>query len=1489
MNPRTPTDHTPADGRSGRGSRRRSGRGERTSKGRRQGGPRPFDQAQQARRRASVPPLKYPPELPVSQRADDIAAAISANQVTVISGETGSGKTTQIPKICLALGRGIAGMIGHTQPRRIAARSVAERISDELGTPLGETVGYQVRFTDQVGDNTLVKLMTDGILLAEIQHDPQLLAYDTIIVDEAHERSLNIDFILGYLARLLPQRPDLKLIITSATIDAERFAEHFASACNLPEVPIIEVSGRTYPVELRYRPYGSDMPEDLAAASLSYDAPDQASAICEAVGELLDEGPGDILVFLSGEGEIRDAHSALLDEFAGKAYEAGAAPGSGYHRHAFEIFELYARMPSAEQHRIFAAHQMRRVILSTNIAETSVTVPGIRYVIDPGTARISRYSPRTKVQRLPIEKISQASANQRSGRCGRVAEGIAIRLYSEEDFANRAEFTEPEIIRTSLASVILQMASLGLGPVEDFPFVDPPDMRAVRAGVQLLTEIGALGVVQNNHKDTHDGARGKDAGYRLTGIGRQLARLPIDPRLGRMLIEAENNGCAGEVLVIVAALSVQDVRERPAEKRPQADQFHRRFTVSSSDFLAYLNLWRYLQTCQRDLSGSAFRRLMRREFLNYLRFREWQDVVFQLRQMARQLRLATRRLDLPTPGQLAKQRDADGHIDVARAVVGLGKSDLTPAADDIHRSLLVGLLSNIGYYDERKGEYRGARGTRWQIWPGSGLAKMRHPWVMTAELVETSRLFARTVARINPEWIEPLAADLLTRSYSDPYWSARKGCAMTREKVMLYGLTIVADRPALARRAESISHEVCREMFIRHGLVEGDWRQRFRFFTRNAALIEQAREVEQRSRQRGLVIDAAGLARFYDERVPDEIISLEDFARWYRSVTSAEGARDPLIVTDDELYSRTRPLNEGAFPDIWHQGELQLPLIYRFDPTSPADGLTCRIPLHVLPQVSPHGFDYLVPGLLDELILGTIRALPKSVRRELVPAPEVASQIAPLLPPWEAAVAMAPGEPVAPSFRDAFSAAVKQLRGIEITEQQWDTTELPAHLRMRFEVIGRGGKVLAEGTSLPALQREMAPRARSAVSKAVRQAVAQAARESGSSPSAAANMSDAQVRNFFPPDDAAASASPSAPRWSLREGPIDSFPAERLPWRITAEGGPATAAIRGYPTMIALASPYLPAEVASLAADSPLAVDVRVVTDPAVMLITYPEAMARLAVKTTVLASQRISTRWNTAQSLALAASPYRDTEALTTDMQICAGRAIALKWGQAMAAQAGPESAAYRALLDQLRTEAPELAEPFSALDPAYQQLVAVRDAERFATLAKAMRASLENATYQVAQVSAKILNAAREAEKAIAVAGKNPLTSAAAGDEQRYFTRLISDGFLRREPLTTLVHYPRYLQAIVVRLSKAAENPERDDDLSFTLDNCEKLLRTTASHLRSGPVSPAAERGLDNARMLFSELHVSLFAEQLGTAHKISPQRFSKALAALTKPAAR
>jgi ATP-dependent helicase HrpA len=941
-----------------------------------------------AKRRAAIPAVSYPGDLPITARKDDILAAVRDHQVVVIAGETGSGKTTQLPKVCLELGRGARGTIGHTQPRRIAARTVAERISAELGVELGTAVGYQVRFTERATEDTAVKVMTDGILLAEIQHDRMLRRYDTLIIDEAHERSLNIDFLLGYLKQLLPRRPDLKLIITSATIDPDRFSKHFADA------PIVEVSGRTYPVEVRYRP-----PEDGV---------DQIEAITAAVDELGLEVPGDVLVFLSGEREIRDTADALRRHLPDGT----------------EVLPLFARLSAADQHKVFAPHAGRRIVLATNVAETSLTVPGIRYVVDPGTARISRYSARTKVQRLPIERVSQASADQRKGRCGRTADGVCIRLYSEEDFESRPRFTEPEVQRTNLASVILQMTALGLGDVGAFPFVDPPDGRAVADGVALLDELRAL----------------ENGG--LTEIGRRLAQLPIDPRLGRMVLEAERNGCLHEVLVIAAALSIQDPRERPVEKQEAADAAHRRFADPASDFITLLNLWNYLEDRHEALSSSAFRRLCTAEFLHYLRVREWQDLYGQLRSILRQLGIAVPR----------------------RA------AEVDPKA--VTRSLLAGLLSHLGMREEtgpRSREYAGARGAKFAIWPGSALAKQPPRWVVAAELVETSRLWARTVARVEPEWAEELAGHLVVRFYNEPHWSKRRAGVVATERVTLFGLPIVVGRPVDYAR---IDPELSRELFIRHALVEGDWRSDHRFLAANRALLEDVEELEHRARRRGLVVGDEALFEFYDQRVPADVVSGRHFDAWWKAARRADP--DLLTFTREMLLEASEGTVDTAdTPDEWTQGGLTLPVAYRFEPGAPDDGVTVEVPLAALNQVRPEGFDWQVPALREELVTALIRSLPKQLRRNFVPAPDVARAV------------LARLEPGSQPLVEALAQELRRVSGQDVPIGAFDWTKVPAHLRATFRVTD-GPKTVAQGKDLEQLQRRLGRTVQDVLSGAAR-------------------------------------------------------------------------------------------------------------------------------------------------------------------------------------------------------------------------------------------------------------------------------------------------------------------------------------------------------------------------------------------------------------------
>lgn len=978
----------------------------------------------ESRKSAVKNPIVFPESLPVSQRKAEIEKLLSEHQVIVVAGETGSGKTTQLPKMCLELGLGNLGTIGHTQPRRIAARSVAARIAEELQTELGDLVGYKVRFNDQISDNTQIKLMTDGILLAEIQTDRFLNQYSCLIIDEAHERSLNNDFILGYLKQLLPRRRDLKLIITSATIDVERFSKHFNNA------PIIEVSGRTYPVEVRYRPVAEE------------DDQDQLQGILNAVDELQAEGRGDILIFMNGEREIRDTAEALQKQNL---------------KHT-EILPLFARLSAQEQNKIFHPSGLNRIVLATNVAETSLTVPGIKYVIDPGTARISRYSYRTKVQRLPIEPISQASANQRKGRCGRVSEGICIRLYSEEDFNNRPEFTDPEILRTNLASVILQMTALGLDDIEAFPFVDAPDKRHIQDGVKLLEELGAIQPKKiKSYKN--DGARfptrakdvsankngtryetcaieseEKKQGWELTPIGRQLAQLPVDPRLAKMLLSAVDFGSVYEVMIIVSALSIQDPRERPTDKQQASDEKHRRFADKKSDFLAFLNLWNYVQEQQKALTKNQFRRQCQKDFLNYLRIREWQDIY-------QQIRLAVREMGLPINSEKAEYQQ-------------------------IHTALLSGLLSHIGLKEAEKQQYLGARNAHFAIFPNSVLFKKQPKWVMAAELVETSKLWGRMVAEIDPEWIEPLAEHLTKKSYSEPRWSKSRGAVIADEKVSLYGVPIVAARPV---NYGAIDPRVSREIFIQSALVEGDWNTKHKFFKQNQQLIREVEELEHKSRRRDILVDERTLFEFYDQRIGTNVVSQKHFDTWWKKAEK----QDPELLN----FERSFLINDDAeqvskldFPNFWHQGNLKLKLTYQFEPGTDADGVTVHIPLPLLNQVEMTGFDWQIPGLREELVIALIKSLPKSYRRNFVPAPNYAQAF------------LGRAVPLEKPLLDTLIYELRRMTGVTVEAEHWNWEQIPSHLKMTFRVVDENGKKIAESMNLDELKFSLKDRVQESIS-----------------------------------------------------------------------------------------------------------------------------------------------------------------------------------------------------------------------------------------------------------------------------------------------------------------------------------------------------------------------------------------------------------------------
>jgi len=1262
-----------------------------------------IDAAEQhvARRRGAVPTVSYPPELPITARVDDLAAAIRDHQVVIVAGETGSGKTTQLPKICLELGRGVRGMIGHTQPRRIAARTVADRIADELGVRVGGPVGYEFRFNRRIGDDTLVSVMTDGILLAGIGSDPALAAYDTLIIDEAHERSLTIDFLIGYVAQLLPRRPDLKVIVTSATIDPERFSRHFDDA------PIVEVSGRTYPVEVRYRPL-DEAPGDDEDEDGGWVERDQTEAISDAVTELWTEGPGDILVFLSGEREIRDTADALADL---KLDET-------------EILPLYSRLATAQQRRVFQPHRGRRIVLATNVAETSLTVPGIRYVIDPGYARMSRYSARLKVQRLPIEKISQASADQRKGRCGRTADGICIRLYGEDDHQARPEFTEPEILRTNLASVLLQMAALGLGDIARFPFLDPPDASQVRDGLMLLHELGAI----DPDAAPRSGRRGRrerraqrdDGGLSLTPVGRTLARLPVDPRLGRMLIEADRNACLDEVLIITAALSIPDPRQRPTDRRQAADELHARFAAEGSDFLTWLNLWRYLRE-QRDVrSGNQFRKLCRREYLHHLRIREWQDLVTQLRRVT-------------------------GDLDMHRTT--------EPAhSDAIHRSLLAGLLSQIGVRDGDGFAYRGARGATFAIQPGSVLFKAAPQWIMAAELVETTRLWARTVARIHPQWAEQAGAHLVVRHHGDPHWSATRGTAVASERVTLYGVPLVTDRIV---DYAPLDPRAAREQFIRHALVGGEWHAQHAFWRRSQARIAEAEALEDKLRRRDVVVDDEVLFAFYDARVGADVTSTRAFDGWWKRTRRDQP--ELLDVPWDLLVGDVDQRRE-QFPDHVRQGDLTLAVTYRFDPGASNDGLTVRVPVTALNRVDPQGFAWLVPGLRDELVTGLLRALPKATRRELVPIPDTA----------RAVLAELGADP--DPLPHAMTLAVQRAAGVTVPLDAWRPDRLPGHLRVRFEVTDDRGQVLGEGEDLTALQQRLAPRVQAGLTSA------------------------AGIERH------------GMTTWDVGELPR-TFVREQAGHRV-----------EGYPALV----------------DEGESVAVRVLGSPREQQIAMWTGTRRLLLRSLGTPVARVDRRLDNVTKLALTTSPHGSVTALLDDVLTAA--------------------------VDELmrRHGAPVWA------------------ADAFDALLTRVRADLDELLLDVLRTVARILSAAGETTDRLAAWDLDG-TRLVVTDMTTQLRGLVHAGFVTAKGVGRLRDVERYLRALRHRLDTLARDPERDRARTDDIAEVTRAYRDQLAHLP--PERRSAPDVLEIPWMI-EELRVGLFAQSIGTAYRVSPERVLRAI---------
>ncbi|MFI7581756.1 ATP-dependent RNA helicase HrpA [Kocuria kalidii] len=1333
---------------------------------------------------SSPPAISYPEHLPVSARREDIKSAIAAHQVVVIAGETGSGKTTQIPKMCLELGLGERGLIGHTQPRRIAARSVAERISSELGEKIGGTVGYQVRFTSEVGADSRVKLMTDGILLAEIQHDRLLQKYSAIIIDEAHERSLNIDFLLGYLRRILPRRPDLKVIITSATIDPERFARHFAPAAaegaEAAPAPVIEVSGRTYPVEIRWRPLsqprsGDGGPDDEDAGDgLEDEDRDPIDAVCDAVAELSAEPPGDILIFFAGEREIRDAQEALQGTLKRVRGLADA-----------EILPLFGRLSMAEQHRVFAPSGRRRIVLATNVAETSLTVPGIKYVIDPGTARISRYSARTKVQRLPIERISQASANQRAGRCGRVSDGICIRLYAEEDYLSRAEFTDPEILRTSLAAVILQMISVGVvkepGDIERFPFVEPPESRAVKDGVALLRELGAL---EEPRGTSPRGARGRQTGSPLTPVGRQLAQLPVDPRLGRMIVEADKRGCAREVMVLAAALTVQDPRERPLEKRQQADELHQRFFDENSDFTSWLLLWRYVQEQQEELSSTRFRKLCQREFLNFLRIREWQDLYAQLRQMGQQVGI-----------RVGKGREVD------------------PAGKEreIHVSLLAGLLSHIGLKDERKREYQGARGSRFAVFPGSNLFKKSPDWIMSAELVETSRLWARVNAAIDPLWAEELAPHLVKRSVSEPHWSRAQGSVMAYEKVTLYGVPVVAQRRINFWRVDPA---LARELFLRHALVEGDWQTRHRFFARNRERLAEVEELENRLRRRDLRVDDEALFRFYDERIPDSVVSARHFDAWWKKARHQD---EHLLDLDpgDLIAEEAGAYDESLYPRQWvrrtRDGDLVLDLVHEYAPGSDrADGVTVRVPVLFLNQLDPEQFRWQIPGFRTDLVTALIRSLPKAVRRNFVPAPDVARQ----------AVAMldADFDPAVDALEPSLELVLRRLKGHVIPPGSWNWDAVPAHLRMRFEVRDRRNRVLGEGEDLEALRTQLHDEIRAALAESLGAVPGDASR--------GAPREDPHRPAPRPPEAAPPTPGRSDPERSVLErSGLDRWPEEDLPRSV--ETTVAGQRITGWPALV----PERPRD-RSTAPARETTVAVRILSSAAEQRAAQRRGVISLLQARIPSPERYVLEHLNNREKLVFTQNPHGSVTELIADCTVAA--------------------------IDKLTPHEP----PYTRTG--------------FDALHEHVRAELIDTVFHVTALVEQVLSGAarirKQLKRSSSLAAVNSLN-----DVKAQLEHLVHPGFVAATGYDQLQHLPRYVRGMEVRLEKLAGHLQRD---TVNMLAVQKLEDDYDAALDSLPPAAPVPDELRRVAWAIEELRISLFAQELGTAHTVSEKRIRKAL---------
>ena len=1346
--------------------------------------------------------VTFDTELPIAAHADEIADLVKGHQVVVVAGETGSGKTTQLPKICLALGR---RHIAHTQPRRIAARSVAERVAEEMGVELGEQVGYQVRFTRRATSNTALTVMTDGVLLAGISHDRDLRAYDTIIIDEAHERSLNIDFLLGYLKQLLPRRPDLKVIITSATIDTARFSTHFDDA------PVIEVSGRTYPVEVRYRPLDPseqvrpddedgvddedefpDRPSIPTSTSPDDEVVDQVTGICRAVQELCCEGSGDILVFLAGEQEIRETAESLAD----------------LNLLNTEVLPLFARLSATEQHRVFTPHTGRRIVLATNVAETSLTVPGIRYVIDPGTARISRYSVRTKVQRLPIEPVSQASANQRAGRCGRVAPGICIRLYSQASFKSRPEFTEPEILRTNLAAVILQMAQARLGAITDFPFVEAPDRSQINDGIRLLDELGAL---KPGHCDSP----------RLTKIGHQLARVPLDPRLGRMLLEGAKQGSLAEVLVIVAALSIRDVRERPADKREEADGFHRRFATEVSllqtlqaadstdnnrvgnwsqvrqqhirqktvntpksgsltrhtphtnsrlgktsprtqaagideggDIMAIHRLWRYLRHQRCQMGSSAFRRMCRAEYINYLRVREWDDLHGQLRQIAKELHLEVNRTPAPT--------------------------------DRVLVALLSGLLSHIGLAQVRESskrrgqhsrpqEYLGARGTKFAINPGSLLARKSPELVVAVELVQTSRLWARTVAAVQPEWVEEIAGPLIKRSWTAPHWAASTASVVATERGTLFGVPLWADRRVNYGQIDPVGS---RQIFIRSALVERDWRSPHEFLRHNDWVRDEAADLEERSRQRGLVADDDAIFTFYDRRIPDEIVSGSHFDAWWRRVQD----HHQLDLSIDDLVD-SDSVDADAFPDHWKVGNLDLPVHYVFEPGSGHDGVTVTIPLALLNQVPTAPFSWQVPGLRTELATELIRTLPKRIRTQLVPAPDHARAALTWLEDHDANC-QAP-------FTEELGRALKVLTGVIVNPDDWNIVALPAHLRVGFDIVDAEGKPVGKKSRKNAKNKpkgfQSAPIARSEDLEALQTDLASKVSQS---------LTKAAGRSQI---------------HGAREWTFDPIP-ERI--GLSREGADAV----GYPCLV----------------DEGVSVGTTVLDSPRAQRTSHAAGVVRLLVLNLPDPTKWVVTHMDNATKLAVATSPYPSVSALLAD-------------------------ARHKAVASVAHEKAGDLS--------------GIRNKQSFDDLVMAVRQDQADRMARVVRTAGRVLSRLVEARQALTTVSDPTIRD----DITAQIDDLVFENFISATPDPWYDDMPRWIQGVSVRIESLMTNLSRDPRQMAEL---EPLLADYDALCEKQPAGKLPAE-VEEIGFMLEELRIQYFAQKLGTRVSVSPKRIRAVMA--------